>query len=73
MQKASETKTITRTVRLAGFEIEEHEHVPLRLLREGPFRWPTSRIRPGWGFWLVFYMPFVFPEHPSASSVLWGR
>jgi hypothetical protein len=35
MREAPETKTITRTVRLAGFEIEEHKHVSLRLLREG--------------------------------------
>jgi hypothetical protein len=36
--EAPKAQTIATTARLAGFEIEEHNHVPLRLLHEGPLR-----------------------------------
>jgi len=47
MRKASQTKTVGRTVRLSGFENEEYTYgCLLFLVHEGPFRYAPSCIRP---------------------------
>src|SRR5216683_3086855 len=67
MHIASETKTVGLTAGLAGFESEQHSHVSLLLLYEGPLRYVPSYIGPvGRG---LFVECSGDPQHTARISV----